>query len=209
MEVANIYTIPDIDRIFIESRSKLYLQKLREKAEEICRYSISQSYISYSIDSFKNGILYAAKGNYLGFCLWTIHQSPAKMAGNFPDVKHLHILLICAEKNDYHLGTIILQDVEEYAHLHGITQISLESLSDRVGFYERYGFYRESPMSQKMYKAVSTYRFPKTPKTLKHRPSKQHTTRKVRNSTYKLSNMSFLSTNIPLKEYNIWNHENI
>ena len=144
-EVNNIYKIPEINSILLSKSSKIYLDKLREHAFTICRKTINESYIEYAIDTFTNGLLYVKDGKYLGFCIWKLDKSNTNIpnkttASNTRPVKSIHILLICADKNDYHLGNIILQDVDEYCKLNFINYITLTAIPDRIPFYKRYGF---------------------------------------------------------------------
>jgi hypothetical protein len=135
----NIYP-NDINKLIIKSSERNLISILRQKADTTCRYQINPSYIHKAFNTFKKGFYYTNNNDeILGFVLWK-ESTYVDEIKNINDkeklnIKKLHIILICADNNDYRLGTKILSDIDSYCYKNSIKYITLESANDKLVKY--------------------------------------------------------------------------
>ena len=148
----NIYP-NNINRTIFFSKDKSRYSSLENKAIDTCRNLISPKYIHTVFNRFNKGYMYKDdNGEIIGFCLWKEYNKITK-SGN--ESKQLHILLICADYNDYNLGRKILYDMDGYCIDNKISSIILEAANDTlVKYYEKSGFVLLNKLTREMYKKV-------------------------------------------------------
>ena len=114
MDTYNINIYPsDIKKHFIKSSERNLIELLRQKADDTCRNLINPDYIHKSFNRFKKGFYYTNHNNeILGFVLWKEKQYIQERKYNIQKeniiIKQLHIILICADYNNFRLGKKIL-----------------------------------------------------------------------------------------------------
>ena len=143
----------DIHRIYITSRERDIVRRIRAMANDTCRGSISPDYIHASFNKFKQGIVYYINNKIHGFCIWKVREHTR------PDLstcKELHIYLVCAKKTTKPFLQVIINDVEDYCMHNNIDFISLYPINKSIeDYYASYGFKKNSNDIQLMTKNIS------------------------------------------------------
>lgn len=180
----NIYP-NDIEKHYIKSSERSIISSLKIKAENTCRNLINPDYIHKAFNRFKSGYYYTSIQNeVLGFVLWKeiniVQENKSILQKETKHIKQLHIILVCADINDFRLGTKILFDVESYCITHKIPIITLEAANEKlIQYYEQNNFKRVDTLTNRMIKEIKIidiYRNPanKTRKVKRYHNS--HTT---------------------------------
>ncbi len=136
-EIENIYP-SNISKERIHASDRVAIREIRALADEICRSSISVSYIHTAFNKFKNGIIYKRNGVPHAFCIWKVkqHQPYGK-----PAVKELYVYLVCGRKSEFSFLGLILYDLEAICMEENIQFISLEPVNNTVKqYYISHGF---------------------------------------------------------------------
>ena len=152
----NIYP-DDIIKHIIVSANRINIVALRKKADDTCRFKISPVYIHTAFNKFKKGYYYTNNSNeIIGFCLWKEYDNIQK---DGTTLKKLHIILVCADYNDYKLGRKILYDIESYCVDNKIQLITLEAANDElVKYYQNGGFILINKITKEMIKEVKIFK---------------------------------------------------
>lgn len=146
----------DIIKLAIHPSDRKLVSLLRHKADETCRFKISSSYIYNAFNKFKKGYYYTNdSNNIIGFSLWKDYKNIQK---DGTILKKIHVILICADYNDYRLGRKILYDIESYSIDTNIPIISLEAANDElVKYYQDGGFSLINKRNNEMEKEVTLF----------------------------------------------------
>ena len=151
----NIYPA-NIIQYTIHPGNRDIIKKLRSKATDTCRNIISDEYIKMAFNKVKRGFFYTLENNddIIGFCIWIEKNEILKNGICF---KNLHILLICANYNDYKLGRKILFDVDRYGSENKFEYISLHAANNElVKYYEHDDFHIKDIDTLLMRKKIMT-----------------------------------------------------
>ena len=161
MDIYNTNIYPnDIEKHYIKSSERSIISSLKIKAENTCRNLINPDYIHKAFNRFKSGYYYTNSENQvLGFILWKetsiIKENKSIIQKEDKHIKQLYIILICADINDFRLGTKILFDVESYCIINKIPIITLEAANEKlVEYYEKNSFKRVDTITNRMIKEI-------------------------------------------------------
>ncbi len=138
-EIENIYPT-HLKRKLIHARERSIINTIRAQAEHICRYSINPQYIRSAFNNFQYGFVYYDNEKCVGFCIWKEHNSFIEK-NNAVRKAYIDLLLICTTLNDYKLGSMILHDIDTYAHSQTMNYITLQPATlELIKFYEKSGY---------------------------------------------------------------------
>jgi hypothetical protein len=148
----NIYP-NNINKILIHPSNRKLIGILRHNAYKTCRTKIGSQYIHTAFNKLKRGHYYTNDINeVIAFCIW---EEKNILQKDDTHIRKLHILLVCADENDYKLGRKILYDVDYYCIDNKIPIIILEAANDTlVKYYENGGFKLLDNITKEMKKDV-------------------------------------------------------
>lgn len=148
----NIYTSPNgiLKRFVKPSQTSLVLE-MKNHAYNICRESISETYINNILNpfksGFKNGFVYTDENDeILGFIVWDIKKQEPNVIMSTTEPpplvsKHMYILLLCAKPTNTTLGYTMLWDAETYCIENAIPSMRLVPATKSLfPYYQKYGF---------------------------------------------------------------------
>jgi len=161
----NIYP-NDINKFLIHPSNRKLIVSLRQTAYDTCRTKIGPQYIRMAFNKIRRGYYYTNdKDEVIGFCIW---EEKNNLKKDDTYIKQLHILLICADYNDYKLGRKILFDVDSYCIDNKIPIITLEAANDvLVKYYQNGGFVLIDNDLKEMKKVIKIIKIERTLKTRK------------------------------------------
>lgn len=147
---SNLFPVNLNKKLFTRA-DKYISSRLAARAATVCRNTISNEYISYSLREFTNGIIYKSEEDLtIGFVIWKEYTD--QMTKHAELYSYIHILLICAEENNFSFGTRILEDIDNYSIQHGFKYIQLEPATEQLRiYYSKRGYMSElySPLMRK------------------------------------------------------------
>jgi len=166
----NIYP-SNINKLLIHPSNRKLIASLRQNAYDTCRTKIGPQYIHTAFNNFKRGYYYTNdKAEILGFSIWKENNVLQKDDTLF---KKLHIILICADYNDYKLGRKILFDIDSYSIDNKFLFITLQAANNiLVKYYQHGGFILIDKDTREMKKEVKIIKIYKTSKTRKLKQEK-------------------------------------
>lgn len=136
IEIANRYPT-HFQKRFISSADRSIIPELRRETYDTCRGDVPVQYIHQSLNRFKKGIVYIHDGVIQAFCLW----KPLQLMSVSGIYKTIEVLLICSKRQEIKMLTRILFDIEAYCTEHGINNIVLQPMNERLkNYYKDHGF---------------------------------------------------------------------
>ena len=137
IEISNIYP-NNLNKVQIQSRDRQQVISIRQQAQFICRNELSDEYIRYAFNKFKNGLAYYNNDILIAFCIWKVREY---IHIHLDKYKELYIYLICGRKLDNKLLPRILDDIVHICRKSQIKYIILEPANDTLKqYYMKYGF---------------------------------------------------------------------
>jgi hypothetical protein len=161
----------DLEKTLFSITDRQLVRTLQAHAIETCRNLISPEYIRKVFNRFKWGFLYKdEEGSILGFCLWKPIKETLKSGGMY---EYTHLLLICAEENEFKLGKKMLYDLETHCIEKGSGSIRLEPVNERIeAYYTSLGYkgIQELP-PYTMEKRLALEKYPEIPRKTRRKKS--------------------------------------
>jgi hypothetical protein len=185
MNLNNEYYYQDFERQFISNMGKYIGIKNQIQAIglDLCssngKIGVIQEYINKALKGFEHGYVYRDISNnqndIVGFVLWRYMKFKSK--------SEMYITLICGKG----LGTLIFNDIENYAINNNINTITLTPINDKVKqhYINEYGFKSRGynkQLGNVYYKNINTVKnvIKKTKETIKHHMKNRKTTLKTK-----------------------------
>ena len=185
VEINNIYPT-HLRRKLIHAGDRATVNIMKAQAERICRYNINPLYIRSVFNKFRYGFVYYDGDECVGFSIWKEHNSTVEK-NNAVRKAYIDLLLICTAPNNYKLGSMILYDIDTYAHSQTMNYITLQPATpELIKFYEKAGY---------TYNAITKYcEKPISPFIIK-RPVNAKTRKLRRQSNNRIKGNNFTSLN--------------
>lgn len=140
-----------VSRMYITRMYREFMSSLQSRANTICRNRLNEDYIKKSFNKCTAGYVYTSdEGAQIGFVIWKEYKNQQMKGGG--TYSYLHILLICAEENDFNFGGRILEDVDKYATSNAFNYIQLEPANEKLrSYYTKNGYISDTigPMMKK------------------------------------------------------------
>jgi hypothetical protein len=132
----------NITRKVVSTYNEKIIEELRTHASNTCKKDITQEYIEQVLDEIKPFsntryniyTYYDSSNKLLGFVIFKLIIYKVILPTRFNN-KEVYIALLCADTNNYKLGTLIVKDVEKYCFIKDIYTISLNAIPTAVDFY--------------------------------------------------------------------------
>ena len=158
MEEVNANLLPiDVFKQLFTRKERDIVCAIKRHADTVCRNFISEDYIRSAMNRFDRGYVYKSHdGHIVGFTVWKELSDPKKGADTVCK-RYIYLLLICADQNEYKLGSRFLYDVEKYASTIGASYIELQPLNDRLRTYYTAHGYLSDPQRSTMLKPIVPY----------------------------------------------------
>jgi len=140
-----------VGRMYFTRMYRETVSSLQARANTICRNRLNEDYIRKAFNKCTAGYVYTSEdGLQTGFVIWKEYKNQQMKGG--ATYSYLHILLICAEENEFHFGKRILEDVDKYASTNAFEYIQLEPANNELrAYYARHDYISDSagPMMKK------------------------------------------------------------
>lgn len=138
VEINNIYPT-HLRRKLIHSSDRETISTIRAQSERICRNSINPEYIRSALNKFRYGFVYYDGMHCVGFCIWKEYNSTIEK--HVVRRAYMNLLLICASPSNYKIGSMMLYDMDTYAHSQTMNYITLQPATpELIKFYEKAGY---------------------------------------------------------------------